>query len=142
MNVVDDEEMSSQGSVHSPLIGSSVGMLVQTPVTPQVIPVAGSPLQPQSPVARATPTVQSSVLGHPSAFATIVPTAVASGSEQLGNVAPTIPVEVPTLEDTKAAFQEVSSTFRNMSAQHGQMQGNLQELASTVQELRRVKQAE
>ena len=32
--------------------------------------------------------------------------------------------------------------FHNMSAQYGQMQGNLQELVSTVQELRRVKQAE
>ena len=93
-------------------------------------------------MARATPTVQSSVLGHPSAFATTVPAAATSGSGQLSNVAPTIPVKVPTLEDTKAAFQEVSSTFCNMSAQHGQMQGNLQELANTVQELRRVKQAE
>ena len=119
MNVVDDEEMSSQGSVHSPLTGSGVGTPVQTLVTPQVIPVAGSPLRPQSPMARATPTVQSSVLGHPSAFATTVPAAVASGSGQLSNVAPTIPIEVPTLEDTKAAFQEVSSMFRNMSAQHG-----------------------
>ena len=32
--------------------------------------------------------------------------------------------------------------FRDMSAQHGQIQGNLQELASTVQALRQSKQAE
>ena len=88
MNVVDDEEMSSQGSVHSPLTGSGVGTPVQTPVTPQVIPVAGSPLRPQSPMAHATPTVQSSVLGHPSAFATTVPAAAASWSGQLSSVAP------------------------------------------------------
>ena len=125
MNVVDDEEMSSQGSVHSPLIGSGVGTPVQTPVTPQVIPVVGSPLRPQSPVARTTLTIQSSILGHPSAFATIVLAAAASGSGQLSSVAPMIPIKVPTLEDTKAAFQEVSLTFCNMSAQHGQMQGNL-----------------
>ena len=48
VNIVDDEEMSSQGSVHSPLIESSVETLVQTPVTQQALPVAGSPLRPQS----------------------------------------------------------------------------------------------
>ena len=61
---------------------------------------------------------------------------------QLGSVAPTIPVKVPTLEDTKAAFQEVSLTFRDMTVQHGQIQGNLQELASTVQALHQSKQEE
>ena len=142
VNLVDDEEMSSQGSVHSPLIGSSVGTPVQTPVIQQSLPVAGSPLRPQSPVARIAPTVQSSVLMQPSALATTIPVAAASGSGQPGSVAPTIPVEVPTLEDTKAAFQEVSSTFRDMSAQHGQIQGNLQALASTVQALRQSKQEE
>ena len=117
--------MSSQGSVHSPLIGSSVGTSVQTPVIQQTIPVMGSPLRPQSPVATLAPTVQSSVFAQPSAFATTVPVAATSRSGRAGSVSPTIPVEVPTLEDTKAAFQEVSSTFRDMSAQHGQIQGNL-----------------
>ena len=116
VNLVDDEEMSSQGSVHSPLIGSSVGTPVQTPVIQQSLPVAGSPLRPQSPVARIAPTVQSSVLMQSSAFATTIPVAAASGSGQPGSVAPTIPVEVPTLEDTKATFQEVSSRFQDMSA--------------------------
>ena len=102
--LVDDEEMSSQGSVHSPLIGSSVGTPIQTPVIQQSLLVAGSPLRPQSPVARIAPIVQSSVFAQPSAFATTIPVAVASGSGQTGNVAPTIPVEVPTLEDTKVAF--------------------------------------
>ena len=111
MNVFDDEEISSQGSVHSPLTGSSVRMPVQTPVTPQVIPVAGSPLRPQSPMARIAPIVQPSVIMQPSAFATTIPVTVASGSGQPGSVAPTIPVEVPTLEDMKAAFQAVSLTF-------------------------------
>ena len=93
-------------------------------------------------MARIAPIVQSSVLMQPSAFATTIPVAAASGSGQLGSVAPTILVEVPTLEDTKAAFQEVSLTFQDMSAQHGQIQGNLQELASTVQALRQSKQEE
>ena len=142
INIVDDDEMSSQGSVHSPLIGSSVGTSVQTPVIQQTIPVMGSPLRPQSPVATLAPTVQSSVFAQPSAFATTVPVAATSRSGRAGSVSPTIPVEVPTLEDTKAAFQEVSSTFRDMSAQHGQIQGNLQTLASTVQALRQAKQEE
>ena len=93
-------------------------------------------------MARIAPTVQYNVIMQPSAFTTTIPLAVASGSGQPGSVAPTIPVEVPTLEDTKAAFQEVSSTFRDMSVQHGQIQGNLQELASTVQALRQSKQEE
>ena len=142
VNIVDDEEMSSQGSVHSPLIGSTIRTPVQTPVIQQSLPVTGSPLRPQSPVAHIAPTVQSSVFAQPSAFVMTIPVAAASGSGQTGNVAPTIPVEVPTLEDTKAAFQEVSLTFKDMSAQHGQIQGNLQALASTVQALRQSKQAE
>ena len=104
VNIVDDEEMSSQGSIHSPLIGSSVGTPAQTPVIQQSLPVTGSPLRPQSPVARIAPTVQSSVIMQPSVFTTTIPVAAASGSGQPGSVAPTIPVEVPTLEDTKAAF--------------------------------------
>ena len=43
-----------------------------------------------------------------------------------------VPVEVPMLEETKAAFGEVSSAFQDMLAKHGQIQGNLQILASTV----------
>ena len=93
-------------------------------------------------MAHIAPIVQSSVFAQPSAFAPTIPVAAASGSGQTGNVAPTIPVEVPTLEDTKATFQEVSLTFRDMSVQHGQIQGNLQELASTVQALRQAKQEE
>ena len=142
INIVEDDEMSSQGSVHSPLIGSSVGTAVQSPVIQQTIPVMGSPLRPQSPVATLAPTVQSSVFAQPSAVATTIPVTPASWGGRSGSVSPTIPVEVPTLEDTKAAFQEVSSTFRDMSTQHGQIQGNLQTLASTVQALRQAKQEE
>ena len=88
-------------------------------------------------MARIAPIGQSSVLAQPTAFATTIPVAAASGSGQPG-----IPIKVPILEDTKAAFQEVLSTFRDMSVQHGQIQGNLQTLASTVQALRQAKQEE
>ena len=93
-------------------------------------------------MARIAPIVRSSVFALPSAFATTVPMAATSGSEQPSNIASTVPVEVPTLKDTRAAFQEVSLTFRDMSAHHGQIQGNLQNLASTVHALRQAKQEE
>ena len=91
---------------------------------------------------RIAPTVQSSVFVQSSAFATTILVAAASGSGQPGDVAPTVPVEVPTFEVTRAAFQEVSSIFRDMSSQHGQIQGNLQTLASIVHALRQAKQEE
>ena len=139
-NIVDDEEMSSQGSVHSPSVGTGDGTQVQSFVTQQTLPSPGSPLRPQSPVPRAAPTLQSSVVGMPSAFATTVP--VVSGSEPSGSVTPTVPVGVPTLEETKAAFGEVSSAFQDMSARHGQIQGNLQSLATTVAALSQAKREE
>ena len=63
----------------------------------------------------------------------------AIGSGQPSNVAPTMPIEVPTLEETKAAFGEVLSAFQDMLGKHGQIQGNLQTLASTEDALRQAK---
>ena len=119
INIVDDDEMSSQGSVDAPVAASSAGTQVQAPVMQQTIPPAGSPLRPQSLIAQVAPTVQSSVFAHPSAFATTVP--VAGGSGQTGSVAPTIPLDVPTRQETKKAFEEVSSAFQDMFAQHGKI---------------------
>ena len=90
-NIVDDEEMSSQGSVHSPSVGTGDGTQVQSFVTQQTLPSPGSPLRPQSPVPRAAPTLQSSVVGTPSVFATTVP--VVSGSEPSGSVTPIVLLE-------------------------------------------------
>ena len=53
-----------------------------------------------------------------------------------------IPVGVPTLEETKYVFGEVSFAFQDMSAKHGQIQGNLQTLASTVVALSQAKREE
>ena len=78
-NIVDDDEISSQGSVNVPVAVSSAGTQVQSPVLQQTIPPAGSPLRPQSPIAQVAPTVQSSVFAHPSAFATTVPVTGGSG---------------------------------------------------------------
>ena len=43
---------------------------------------------------------------------------------------------------TKEAFQEVSSAFQEMSTKHGQIQGSLQVLASTVEALKQAQQGE
>ena len=77
---------------------------------------------------------------HPSEFATAE--SVVGGSGQIGSVAPTIPLDVPTRQETKKAFKEVSSAFQDMSAQHGQIKGGLQVLASTVEALWQAKQGE
>ena len=57
-------------------------------------------------------------------------------------VAPTIPVDVPSLQETKEAFQEVSSAFQDMTAKHGQIQGSLQVLVNTVEALKQTQQGE
>ena len=140
VNIVDDEEMSTQGSVHSSFAVTSEGTYVQSPVIQQTVPSVGSPLRPQSPVSRVAPTMQSSIVGTPSAFASTIP--IAGGSEHIGTVSTTIPVGVPMLEETKAAFGEVSFAFQDMSVEHGQIQGNSQTLASTVAAFSQAKREE
>ena len=78
----------------------------------------------------------------PSAFTTTIPVVAASGSGALINVAPTVSIELPTLQETKATFGEVSSAFQDMSMKHDQIQGNLQNLASIVAALNQAKQEE
>ena len=53
---------------------------------------------------------------------------------------PTVPVYVPSRKETKEAFEEVSSAFKGMTEKHGQMQGDLQTLASTVAALKQAQQ--
>ena len=80
------------------------------------------------------PTVQSNVFAGRSGVAPTV--LVGEGSEQLSAVAPIIPMDVLSRQETKEAFQEVSSAFQYMSAKHEQIQGSLQVLASTVEALK------
>ena len=51
-------------------------------------------------------------------------------------------MDVPSRQETKEAFQEVSSAFQDMSAKHGQIQGSLQILASMVEALKQGQQGE
>ena len=85
-------------------------------------------------------TEQSSVFARRSGVAPIVP--IAAGTVQPSAVAPTIPVDVPSCQETKEAFQEVSTAFQDMSTKHGQIQGSLQVLASTVKALKQAQQGE
>ena len=45
VNIVDDEEMSSQGSVHLPLLVTSEGAPIQSLVIQKTMPSVGSPLR-------------------------------------------------------------------------------------------------
>ena len=105
---------------------------------------SGLPPWPLSPMdqemQQPTPTEQSSVFAGCSGVARTVP--VAEGSVQPSAVAPTVPVDVPSHQETKEAFQEVSSAFEDMSAKHGQMPGSLQVLASTVEALKQAQQGD
>ena len=56
--------------------------------------------------------------------------------------APTVPVDVPTREETKQAFAEVSSVLRDVSTQHDEVQAGMQSLASGVETLRRARAAD
>ena len=86
------------------------------------------------------PTKQSSVFAGRGGVAPTVP--IATGSVQPGAVGPTVPVDVPSRQETKEAFQEVSIAFQDMLTKHGQIQGSLQVLASTVEALKQAQQGE
>ena len=56
--------------------------------------------------------------------------------------APIVPVDIPTREETKQAFAEVSSALRDVSSQHEEVQAGMQSLASGVETLRRARAAD
>ena len=87
-----------------------------------------------------TPTAQSSVFVGCSGVAPIV--LVVGGSVQPSAVIPTIPVDVLSCQETKEAFQEVSSAFKEIPTKHGQIQGGLQVLVSTMKALKQAQQGE
>ena len=86
------------------------------------------------------PTEQSSVFAGCSGVAPTIP--VAAGSVQPSAVATTVPVDVPSRQETKEAFQEVSLAFQEMPTKHGQIQGSLQVLASMVEAMKQAQQGE
>ena len=136
MNVVDDEEMSSQGSVNAPVARpTSPGMQGPTPQMPSGLPPWSVPLMEQ--VRAATAHTQQSVVAGPrgGSAATTVP--VQQSTEVLAT--PTVPVDAPTRAETEQAFAEVSSALRGVSSQHEEVRSGMQELASGVEALRRAR---
>ena len=136
VNIVDDDEMSSQGSVNASMVAPGMATQVQAPTRQQYETPSGLPPWPHSPMAQTmqqpAPTEQSSVFAGCSGVVPSVP--IAEGNVQPSVVAPTIPVDVPSRQETKKAFQEISPAFQDMFAKHGQIQGSLQ--ASTVEALK------
>ena len=130
LNVVDDEEMSSQGSVNAPVARPS-SPVVQGPTyqTPSGLPPW--PVLPKEQVqAAAAPTQQSVFAGsHGGSAVTTIPV------QQLTKVlaVPTVPVDSPTRAETQQAFAEVSSALRGVSSQNEEVRSGMQELASGVE---------
>ena len=86
------------------------------------------------------PTKQWSVFAGCNGVAPTVP--VARGSVQPSAITPTIPMDVLSSQETKEAFQEVSSAFPDMSIKHGKIRGSLQVLVSMVEALKQAQQGE
>ena len=126
VNVVEDEQMSSEGSVNAP---------VAPPRSPSVHSArATSPVEPVdllsgcvSPIAK---TLQAGAAGRErsaSVFSPVPPTEVVG--------APSVPSNVPSRAETTQAFAEVSSVLRNVSSQHEEVRAGMQSLASGVETL-------
>ena len=135
INLVDDEEMSSQGSVNAPVVPPSSPM-VQGPTyqTPSGLPPW--PGLPKAPIQPAAAPDQQSVVAGPSGgrAATTIPV---QSTEVLA--APTVAVDAPTRVETKQAFAEVSSALRDVSSQHDEVRSGMQQLASSVEALHRAR---
>ena len=136
INLVDDEEMSSQGSVNAP-VSRPVSPVGQKPTqqTPSGLPEwPGSiPMVPLFPPT--APDQQSVVTGFHGRKATT--TTPVQSTEVVA--APTVPVDTPTRAETKQAFAEVSSALRDVSSQHDEVRSDMEKLASGVEALHRAR---
>ena len=135
INLVDDEEMSSQGSVNAP-VARTASPVAQGPTyqTPSGLPPW--PGLPRAPVQPAAAPDQQSVVAGPSGgrAATTVPV---QSTEVIA--APTVPVDAPTRAEMKQAFAEVSSALRDVSSQHNEVRSDMGKLASGVEVLHRAR---
>ena len=133
--MVDDEEMSSQGSVNAP-VARPTSPVVQGPTYQAPSGLPPWPVLPrESILAEAAPTQQSIFAGPlGGSAATTIPV---QSTEVLA--APTVPVDSPTRAETEKAFAEVSSALRGVSSQHEEVRSGMQELASGVEALRRAR---
>ena len=130
VNIVDDEEMSSQGSVNAPVapppVATQQSLSTQAQAPTEVVNVHGD----VQPVAAQ----QSGVVGTTRAVSATVPV---QSTEVVAT--PTVMVDAPSRAETKQAFAEVSSAFRAVSSHQEEVQSGMQQLASGVEELRRAR---
>ena len=113
INLVDDEEMSLQGSINVPIATPRVGSPSQVSTTQlQEIPSRlprWSVMPGAMPVQIPTPTMQSNMYARLSGMAVTVP--MMGGRAETSTIALTVPIDAPSQQETKEAFAEVSSTF-------------------------------
>ena len=133
VNIVDNEEMSSQGSVNAPVAPAQVATQQSLSAQAQAPTEAVNVHQGVQP----TVTRQSGVAGSSRA---VSPTVPVQSTEVVAT--PTIVVDAPSRAETKQAFAEVSSAFRTVSSQQEAVQSGMQELASGVEALRRARQGD
>ena len=126
VHYVDDEQMSSEGSVNAPVApprGSGEQSLrAQSPMTMATIPVTG--LVPPAQTVQAGVARRSGTLSMSGAAATMEVV-----------VAHMVPVDVLTRAETKQAFVEVSSALWGISSQHDEVRARMQSLVSGVETL-------
>ena len=121
--------MSSEGSVNTPVVPQQQGAVAQAPT--QQVP--SRPLIWPSP-RRDAATQQSDVVG-PSG--SVAPTIPVQSTQVLA--ATTIPVDTPSREETRQAFDEVSSALHSVSSAHEEVKAGMQTLASGVEQLHRAR---
>ena len=126
VNVVEDEQMSSEGSVNAPVAPprspSVHSARAQSPVAPVDLSAGRV-----SPVAKILQSGTAGQRGSVSVFSPVQSTEIVG--------APTVPVDIPTREETKQAFEEVSSALRSVLSQHDEVRAGMQSLASGVETL-------
>ena len=127
INIVDDDAMSSEGSVNTPVLPQWQGAVAQAPT--QQVP--SRPLIWTSPK-RDAATQQSGVVG-PSG--SVEPTIPVQSTEVIATA--TVPIDAPSREETRQAFDEVSSALHSVLSAHEEVKAGMQTLASGVESLHR-----
>ena len=125
VNVVDDEEMSSQGSVNAPVVPPT--SLMREQVTAQ------APMEQmafQSPLSF-TLTQWFDVAGTGGAPTKIV---LVESTEVLA--APTVGVDAPSRAETKQAFADVSLALCSVSSQHDAVCAEMEQLSHGMEQMR------
>ena len=126
INVVDDEEMSSQGSVNAP-VAPQLPVVQQGPTAMEPTEVVGTPVG-----WHPTMTQQSGVAGRSGSPAPTIPVQ----STQVV-AAPTVPVGAPSRAETRRAllmrYRRCCST---VSSEHAEVLSEMQGLASGMEALR------